>query len=246
MIRLSKRLEQLETAAASAISVDADRLLVGLAGRLDALWWPFREHEGSYRAEVRRLQVEYLAGVGGIRSRAQGETSWKSAHFARNELIAAGLVTPQLESGQVVSMRLTAQGLSDAMAMIGDRLHPITYQATLVCYELLRRQPGQWVRENDLFGGDVCKGTNPSDWNYAIEWLLPLLRCGAVESNSDAYHRCYFYFNADVAIPEEPSSTRTIEAWADSAYISAFNSERDQLQRLESEDGSIFIPHRCS
>ncbi len=245
MARISTRLSKLEDSQGSGeLSLDSLRLLVSLLGRLDALFWPFREHK-EFRAEVRLLQREYLAGRGGLRSRAQGESTWKSAHFARNELIAAGLVTPQLESGQVTSMRLTPQGLSDARAMVGDRLHGINYEGTLVCYVLLKRQPEKWVRENDLFGEDVCKGDNPSDWNFAIEWVLPLLRCGAVESNSDAWHRVYFWFVDGVELTDEPASLRQVEPWADAAYISAFNSERDALQRLEA-DGGIHIPVRCT
>jgi hypothetical protein len=245
MIRLNKRLEQLEQAATPRMSGDADRLLVSLLGRLDALFWPFRENE-DFRPEVRFLQVEYLAGRGGLRSRSQGESNWKAGHHARNELIKSGLVLPQIDGGQVTSMRLTPQGLSDARAMVGDRLHGINYKGTLICHCLLKRQPEKWVRENDLFGEDVCQGDNPSDWDFATEWVLPLLRCGAIESNSDSWHRCYFWFVDGVELTDEPPSTRTVEPWADAAYISAFNSERDALQRLESDGGGIHIPVRST
>jgi hypothetical protein len=242
---LSKRLEQLEQAATPKLSVDADRLLVSLLGRLDALFWPFRQH-AEFRAEVRLLQVEYLAGRGGLRSRSQGESNWKAGHHARNELIKAGLVTPQIEGGQVTSMRLTMQGIADARAMVGYRLRGINDKITQACHEILRRQAGQWIRENDLFGEDVCKGDNPTDWNFATECVLPLLRYGAIESNSDSWKRVYFWFVDSVAsITEEPSSLRQMEPWADAEYISAFNSERVALQRLES-DGGIHIPVRCT
>lgn len=52
------------------------------------------------------------------------------------------------------------------------KLHPICSEATLVCYELLRRQSGSWVRENDLFG-DRCTGDDPAEWHYCVEYLLP-------------------------------------------------------------------------
>ena len=155
--RISQRLQKLEQANGSdELSLDAQRLLVSLLGRFDSLWWPFRTHTGSYRGEVRRLQREYLAGVGGLRAAGQGESSWKSAHFSRNELIAAGLVQPLMSGGQVVSLRLTAQGIADGRAMVGDRLQTLDNPITQLALVMLTSSPG-WMIENELFGDDTIK-----------------------------------------------------------------------------------------
>ena len=245
MQKLSTRLQKLEQATSdTAMSIDAERLLVQLLARRDAMFWPFRTH-GSYRAEVRRLQREYLQGVGGLRAASQGETKWKSGHFTRNELTAAKLVSPQTAGGQVLGLRLTAQGVADARAMVGDRLQPLDSALTQGLLTVLREN-GDWVRENDLFGDELTSGTDPNDWQHAVEYLLPLLSCGIVESNSDLWNRAYFRFVDGVNIPLEPPSTSQVRPWADGLYLSAFDAERSALERLEAEDGGIVIPIRCT
>ena len=253
MVRLSTRLKQLEqtSSVGDSISVESKRLLVQLLGRTDALFWPFRKHEGSYRAEIRRLQLEYLAGRGGLRAAGQGGSNWKAAHYARQELIAAGLVEPSLAGGQVVSLRLTAQGIADTRAMVGDRLCNIGEKRTIMLLAMLLtfegcEHSGKWMLENHLFGEEVCKGDNPSEWEWAVDYALPLLRCGAIESTSDLWNRCYFRAMDGVEIKAEPTSTRTLEPWADECYLDAFDNERTALMRLECEDGGIFIPMRCT
>ena len=252
MARIATRLAKLEDSTGSKeLSVESLRLLVSLLGRLDALWWPFRTHTGSYRAEIRRMQLEYLSGTGCLRAASQGETNWKAAHHARNELIGAGLANASLSGGQVVGLRLTARGLADAIAMVGDRLQRLVNRPTLTLLVILRKFEGcshsaKWMLENNLFGADVCKGTNPSDWDHAIEYLLPLLRCGLIESTSDLWNRCYFMAVDGVDIQDEPTSKMQAQPWADSAYVSAFNSERDALLRCECLDGGIYIPMRCT
>lgn len=239
MARLATRLAKLETSVSSTLSADASRLLVQLLGRLDALFWPHRSHDGSYRAEVRRLQVEYLNGVGGLVARASGETNWKSSHFARTELIAAGLCTALESGGQVVSLRLTPQGISDARGMVGSRLHDVA-----TCVPLLDRLRDQgWVSESKLFQIDLVG--NPSEWERLIDFMLPLLRAGLIESNSDTIGRCSFRMVDGVEIPVEPPSIRTVETWGDDEYLQSYNSERAALARLECDDGGIFIPMRC-
>jgi hypothetical protein len=245
--RLTTRLAKLENSSGCGqLSEDAQRLLVQLLARLDAIFWPFRTHEGSYRAEVRRIQREYLSGVGGLRAASQGESNWKAGHYTRNELIGASLVTAHVDGGQVTGLRLTAQGIADARAMVGDRLHPLHSQGPQIVRELLRRHQGEWVRENDLFGPDACVGDNPSTWDHLTEYVLPLLREGLVESNSDLWRRVYYRAVDGAEIPSEPPSGLTEQPWADGLYVSAFDSERAALRRLECSDGGIAIPHRCT
>ncbi|MCC7336178.1 MAG: hypothetical protein IT422_13890 [Pirellulaceae bacterium] len=250
--RIQKRLEKLEqTTAGADMSVEAERLLVSLLGRFDALWWPFRTHKDSYRAEVRRLQREYLAGQGGLKARSQGANNWKADHFTRNELIASGAVSPHMSGGQVTEMRLTPQGIADARAMVGDRLHTLDNQTTYILWLLLCRfegceHSGLWMIENNLLGEDVCAGDNSSKWDHATEYVLPLLSCGAVESCSDAWHRVYYRAVPGFELPTEPSSTATERPWADAAYVIAFQRERAALERSECLDGGIVIPMRCT
>jgi hypothetical protein len=250
--RLSSRLQNLErSSGADGISPDAARLLVQLLARLDGLFWPFRTNEGSYRAEVRRLQLEYLSGAGGIVARSQGENNWKAGHHSRNELITAKLVSPLLEGGQVVGLRLTQQGIADARAMVGNRLCGSDNKVVRIILLALRKfegceHSGKWMMENMLFGETTCSGPDPSKWDHATELLLPLLRCGAVECTSDSWHRASYRAVEGIEIPEEPPSTRQVEPWADHAYIQAFDSERAALMRSECDDGGIFIPMRCT
>ena len=251
MIRLAKRLNALEQAAPSGLSVDADKLLVSLLGRLDALFWPFRSHTGSYRAVVRARQLDYIAGLGGLSAKAQGQENWKVQHYTRTELTTAGLCTAITSGGQTVALRLTPAGLADAATMVGDRLATLAGQPTRILLELIRQHEpsshsGKWILENDLFGSDICQGDDPNEWEFAIDFLQPLLRCGVIESTSDLYHRVYFRLVDGVVIPDLPVSTRQVEPWADDLYIASYNTERESLQRLRCDDGGIFIPMRCS
>lgn len=250
--RIKLRLTKLEQSApASGLSPDAERMLVELLGRRDAMFWPWRTHRGSYRAEVRRLQREYLSGRGGLTARSQGASNWKSGHHTRNELIACHSVTAQLDGGQVTGLRLTPQGTADARAMIGDRLATCSTKATAAAYIVLERfegceHSGQWMSESALFGEDVCTGDNPTAWDDRTELLLPLLASGAIESTSDTWHRVYYRAVDGVELPTEPPSTLPQRPWADRAYVRAFDGERAALARSECLDGSIEIPMRCT
>ena len=252
MIRLNKRLDALESANSSvAVSLDADRLLVSLLGRLDALFWPFRSHTGSYRAVVRARQLDYISGKCGLSAKSQGQENWKVQHYTRAELTTAGLCTAITSGGQVTALRLTPAGLCDATSMVGDRLATLANHPTMVLLELIRRfegceHSGKWLLENNLFGSEVCVGDNPNAWEFAIDFLQPLLRCGVIESTSDLYHRVYFRLVDGVVILEEPVSTRQIEPWADALYIASYNAERESLQRLQCDDGGIYIPMRAT
>lgn len=250
--RIKDRLAKLEQAApASGLSIDAERMLVDLLARRDAMFWPWRSHRGSYRAEVKRLRREYLSGRGGLKARSQGEQNWKAGHFTRNELIASGSVTAQLDGGQVTGLRLTPQGVADARAMIGDRLHTTNTKATIAAWIILSRfegceHSGKWMIENALFGDDVCAGDNPTAWDESTELVLPLLACGAVESCSDSWHRVYYRATEGYQLQPEPLSKLQERPWADKAYVKSFDHERAALQRLEATDGSIELPMRCT
>ena len=249
-VRITSRLKILEESKAGAeLSGKAERLLVSLLARFDALWWPFRTHYGSYRAEVRRLHREYLAERGGLRAASQGERNWKADHHVRNELIASRLASPNM-SGQVTDLRLTPQGIADARAMVGSRLSTLNSPASIAAFIILERfegceHSGKWMIENKLFG-DAVSGDNPAAWNDHTELLLPLLSCGAVESTSDLWNRVYYRAVPNFGLPTEPPSEATEQPWADGAYIRAFDAERAALQRLTCDDGGIFIPMRCT
>jgi len=240
-MNLKSRLSRLEQQAASA-NDDWQRLLVSLLARLDALAWPFREHTGSFRPEVRRLFREYLSGVGGLRASGQGETSWKAAHFARNQLIESGRCDAVTSGGQVTGLRLTPQGLADAMALVGTRLRSITESSGVL--QRIRAANGQWLSESDLFG--IPLDGDPTIWAGLIDYVLPLLRAGIVESNSDLRSRSYFRSIDGVQVPAEAASSLSEASWSDSWYIASFNSERAALMRLECLDGGIVIPVRCT
>ncbi len=253
MSRLRARLQALERAAAgTALSLDASQLLVRLLGRFHAMWWPFREHEGSFRAELRRVQLEYLAGVGGLAAKSQGSTNWKAGHHARNELIGSGLATALEAGGQVIGLRLTRQGIADASAMVGDRLHAIDDPKVQYRLAQLRSfdgcdHSGEWMIENQLFGDDVVTSADPNDWDHEVEYMIPLIACGAVETTSDLWHRAY-YRATDVDPPESlpPSVCIQYAAWADDVYIAAYNGERAAIRRWECLGGNLFIPMRCT
>ena len=252
MARITSRLAKLEDSQGSGeLDADSSRLLVSLIGRFDALWWPFRTHEGTYRAEVQRMQVAYLAGTGSLRAASQGENNWKAGHYARNALIAAGLASAAKSGGQVTGLRLTPQGICDAMAMVGDRLHRLANETTLTMLGILQRfegcnHSGKWMIENNLFGEGVCVGVDPNDWHHAIDYLLPLLRYGYAKSTSDIWNRCYFIAVDGVDIRDEPPSDMDVQPWADHLYVESFNNERRALQRLVCEDGGIYLPMRCT
>jgi hypothetical protein len=244
MKRVKSRITKLEQQAAGEITDSAARLLVTLLGRLDALWWPWR-HSDESRAAIRGQQVAYLAGVGSLAARSQGSSNWKAVHFDRNALIEAGLVDAQIESGQVTGLRLTSQGIADAMALVGDRLQKLDHLLTQAILGAIQ-EAGGWIRENQLFGDSVCSGDNPTNWEAYIEYVLPLLRAGVVEQTSDAWCRAYFAAVENVQLPIEASSLRSVASWGDEVYLEAFDSERAALMRLEALDGGIFIPMRCT
>lgn len=242
MKNLSARLQRMEAQSCNILTDAALQLLVDLTARLDALFWPHRLHK-PYRPEVRKMQRDYLHNKAGLRAAASGETNWKGQHLARKALIEAGLCSACTAGGQITGLRLTEQGLSDARALIGDRLLSISACLPLL-KEIQQQATDEWISESRLFGVELTG--SPTQWEPLIDVCLPLLRAGLIEQNSDLWGRCYFRSCPAVEVPNEPASQLSVAYWADAAYLDAFASERAHLEQMVSTDSGIVVPIRCT
>lgn len=241
--RLHSRLDRIESTEPASMSLDAQRLLVSLLGRRDALFYPWR-CVGPHRSAIARMQREYFAGVLGMMARSQGEANWKAGHQVRNELVAAGACKATISGGQITGLLLTARGEADARALVGNRLSVGEYTEVLV--ERITERSDRvfcgrrWCSESALFGIDGAG--DPASWQHLTELVLPLLVAGVVVANCDAWGRVYYAVQDDTAFPSPLSSELAPQAAFDSVYIKAFDSERVELKRLDDSDGEILIP----
>jgi hypothetical protein len=220
-------------------------LLVAILARRDALFWPWRFQIGNSTplAEIRRRQREYLEGVAGIAVKADGRGDWKNAHEMRQRLINAGMVAATHSGGQVTSVFLTPLGEAYARALVGDRLHTVESAEPVFIYLKILSDltPDKAVRESVLFNRD-CVGC-PNDWDPMTEHLLPFLTSGMVRQDSDTEGRACYTPVDGAAEPEMIAVNVAADDAFDTAYVKAFNAERQTLESCEPRDPhEIYIP----
>jgi hypothetical protein len=234
-MRIRTRLDALERSTGVA-DISDHRLLVSLLAKRDALFWPFRD-SGKSRLAVLQKCREYLAGVRGISSKADGKASWKDAHEARNRLIQAGYVDAVRGNGEVTSLIVTQLGETVARRLVGSRLFSLL--DSIIAY--VQISTDSWTSESVLFGENLLGC--PSDWDHKTEIVLPLLTAGLVTSNSDSYGRIGYRKTTRELPNDAPSVSVECDPEMDSVYIRAFNSERSALMACEPLDCSeVWIP----
>jgi hypothetical protein len=234
-MRMKSRLDALERSTGTS-DISDYRLLVQLLGKRDARFWPSR-HSGQSRLGILQRCREYLAGVRGISSKADGKSDWKNAFEARNRLIQAGYVDAVRANGEVTSLIVTQLGETVARKLVGDRLK--TLHEGVFAYVILDKD--SWTSESVLFGENLhgC----PSTWDSKTELCLPLLTAGLVTSNSDSYGRIGYRKTTRELPNDAPSVAVECDPEMDSAYVKSFNSERAALMACEALDCSeVWIP----
>jgi hypothetical protein len=234
-MRMKSRLDALERSTGTS-DVSDYRLLVQLIGKRDALFWPFR-NSGKSRLAVLQKCREYLAGVRGISSKADGKSDWKNAFEARNRLIQAGYVDAVRGNGEVTSLIVTQLGETVARKLVGSRLFML-HDAIIAFVQI---SDDSWTSESVLFAENLVG--DPSAWDHLSEIVLPLLTAGLVTSNSDSYGRIGYRKTTRELPSDAPSVSVECDPEMDSVYVRAFNSARAALMACEPLDASeVWIP----
>lgn len=234
-MRMKSRLDALERSTGTS-DISDYRLLVQLLGKRDARFWPSR-HNGQSRLGILQRCREYLAGVRGISSKADGKSDWKNAFEARNRLIQAGYVDAVRGNGEVTSLIVSPLGEMVARRLVGSRL--FTLHDAIIAY--VQISDDSWTSESVLFGENLLGC--PSDWDHKTEIVLPLLTAGLVKSNSDSYGRIGYRKTPRELPPDAPSVDVAVDESMDSIYVRAFNAERSALMACEPIDASeVWIP----
>ena len=234
-MRMKSRLDALERSA-GVVDISDNRLLVTLLAKRDARFWPSR-HSGQSRLGILQRCREYLAGVRGISSKADGKSDWKNAFEARNRLIQAGYVDAVRGNGEVTSLIVTQLGETVARRLVGDRLK--TLHEGIFAYVILDKD--SWTSESVLFGENLLGC--PSDWDHKTEIVLPLLTAGLVTSNSDYYGRVGYRKTTRELPSDAPSVDVAVDESMDSIYVRAFNAERSALMACDPLDPSeVWVP----
>jgi hypothetical protein len=234
-MRIRTRLAELERAN-GVVDVGDNQLLVSLLGKRDARFWPSR-HNGQSRLGILQRCREYLAGVRGISSKADGKSDWKNAFEARNRLIQAGYVDAVRGNGEVTSLIVTQLGETVARRLVGSRL--FTLHDAIIAY--VQISDDSWTSESVLFAENLLGC--PTSWDHLTEIVLPLLTAGLVTSNSDYYGRVGYRKTTRELPSDTPSVDVAVDESMDSVYIKAFNAERAALMACEPLDASeVHIP----
>lgn len=271
MGRLTNRIAKLERQQ-SPESVDCDSMLVELLAKRDALVYPWRTPRSNERLSlqargaIRQRHIDYIDGRIGFTARASGKDAWKDAYQQRAQLISSGLATAIRSGGEVVSLRLTPEGESDARALVGSRLSTlrnidsltilrrcISRQSEMSQWGPTARGPARYMCEHLIFGLDEPLSGNPTDWEHLTELVLPMITANLMQAASDSHGRIYYsltYNDEGKAlvelndIPLPPISTRQADPKLDDLYLNIFGSERNALENLESNE--LVIPLPCS
>jgi hypothetical protein len=258
MKRLAARLTKLEQGTVGVDpSPEADRMLVELLAKRDALFWPWR-HDSGFGGALASRRRQYLAGQRGFPARAGDGLGWKSAHMVRNELIARGLAVAMGSGSEVTALRLTDQGEADARALVGDRLATFGKLEVHALWWLINWQRHDFHDWGGLpymaEGQIVCQDLHgePHEWHYITELFLPLLTAGLLLANHDCTGRVYYaihYARIGVAVGEDlpllppfTVSKREPAEWADAVYLKAFAGEQAALMKLSSAEISLPLP----
>jgi hypothetical protein len=247
--KLSTRLSALEQTAEAGVELsDSEKgMLVAILARRDALFWPWRWSLGHQPpvVEIRCRQRDYLNGTQGVAAKADGRSQWKDAHFIRQRLIAAKMVTANYSGGQVTNLLLAPDGELTARSLVGGRLCKLgdpevkRLYAAILLHKQIHDRP---IREHELFQCD-CEG-DPSQWEHHTERVLPLLTAGIVRAETDTTCRILYVVGDGAEIVEPTAMSLPSDAKWDQVYIRSFNSERTTLGSVEPRDADeIFIPH---
>ena len=232
---MKSRLDALERSA-GVVDISDNRLLVTLLAKRDARFWPSR-HSGQSRLGILQRCREYLAGVRGISSKADGKSDWKNAFEARNRLIQAGYVDAVRGNGEVTSLIVSPLGEMVARRLVGSRLFSL--HDSIIAY--VQISTDSWTSESVLFGENLLGC--PSSWDHLTEIVFPLITAGLITSNSDSYGRVGYRKTQRELPNDAPSIAVECDPEIDSVYIRAFNSERAALMACEPLDASeVWIP----
>jgi hypothetical protein len=232
---MKSRLDALERSTGVA-DISDHRLLVILLGKRDARFWPSR-HSGQSRLGILQRCREYLAGVRGISSKADGKSDWKNAFEARNRLIQSGYVDAVRGNGEVTSLIVTQLGETVARRLVGSRLFSL--HDSIIAY--VQISTDSWTSESVLFQENLLG--SPSDWDSKTELCLPLLTAGLITSNSDYYGRIGYRKTTRELPNDAPSVAVECDPEMDGVYLDAFETERAALMASEPIDCSeVWIP----
>lgn len=209
----------------------AERLLIVILARRDAMFWPHRLLKNDAACAVRERRQEYVSGAYGISLKASGSFRWKSAERERNYIIENGWARGVYSGGQTTSLILTPAGEARARAMVGDRLSTIATAKPLIeRLERLKTSPDgmdyfgeAWTSESELFE-IPCYGSS-EDWDHKTETILPALIAGLVTSNWSSAGHVWYSLKHGYEIPEIVESEGKSDPDWDDLYITTANSE---------------------
>ena len=229
-----------QTTGQQSVSEDELRLLIECVGRRDALFAPWRLQVSDF-PQIQRFpaiserQRDYLAGVQGVSSQAEGATDWKPTFQHRKRLVALGLASAVRAQGQsVTSLLITESGDAAVQAALG--VSPFAG----IAHYLKLRKAGRPMSEAELFGIDAVG--SPADWCEHEESMLPLLVRGIVRAVSDMDGRIV-YALGDAGLPEQITESKEARRpWAMPVYFGAYHTERAALAATEYQGFDCHIP----
>ena len=242
--RLRQRLDRIQASSASTtLSPAATDMLVGVYGRLHALFLPSRSHLASWPA-VRRLRHDYLVGVSGLSARSQGAKDWTTGHDCRRELESLGMAVAVRGQVETTGLILTPAGRSTAFSLV-ERVIPGCHLASWFVERLKglpadrQRDGEQWVSEASLFGLACTGGSD--QWQDLTDALLEPCISGSVDTLADCHGRAYYRHLRDFE-PLPVVEHIMPNDRAEDQYVQAFRSEIGRLRKLEAADGEICCP----
>lgn len=257
--RISQRLKQLELSTAQEAAT-ANRMLVELIARRDALFFPWRGRAENHGHLFFEQMNEVWAGKRGFSAKASGVADWQTASEQRSMLIDRGLAKPlRTKGGEINALKITPMGDAIARALVGDRLYtfndplPRAVYAYMCCmFDVC--QPwlfGRWMSESLLWQRPLHG--DPAAWQHLDEAVLPLLTAGLVKQSYDIPGRVYYslrHWDAVGRLEVQEHTEPTVEIEADpdmdDIYAATYDSERTALSKLEATaEVHIPIPASC-
>ena len=251
--RISTSLDNLERDQPSTgLDASCKNVLVSLLARRDALFWPWRcssgnLHSSQILSDIYRKQRDMLSGQVGTKIKADGKSSWKSAHELRQRLIAYKMIVANHSGGQITDVVLTGLGESTARALVGSRVHRFDGVGVLLeRLKLLTEElKQQCIFESTLFG-QIIQG-DPSDFDHLHELTLPLLTAGVAKSVPDTVGHVAFRLIPGATEPVEPTVDVQSDVVYDDLYLKEYERERLALYNAEPSDScEVYIPMPAS
>jgi hypothetical protein len=214
--------------------------LVELAGLVDGLHWPYRQHGGRVSVLTSIVQQRRACRERGlVWSLADGTArGWKSAQRLRDSMQAAGLV--EVNRDGELRVRLTTQG--DTLARQSMALPTINSWLPRRLLDLLTElpedRPEQWVSELAIAGTE-------GDKQALANVMMPLLTGGFVESLSSTSGEIFYRkVNEPPASPEDAPESSNDEQGdhLNEVYSQAFEAALSGRERIEPADSELVIP----